>query len=800
VDVDYLRKGEYEVDVTNLSGYDEKIKREEILNFLDPAALYGRYFEKKVKFYDTIQSKMLITTTVPGSNFIYTKLIEKFYSRNRLYLDIRSEKGYSYNFYENYADANSNNIQTGHGTGNLTPQRYQTNNWPILIIDNALTTTQTENILRLQLRIDDNTKPILYLKGEANGKIKVTDNAKDYIKIGTLIKNGNNPLGTNDLTAWTNRFSLKFPNTQDGNSRKYIGSYIKMNYFRTLHNEASPNTVLKNQYYYDSAFCSIDIPNIGNPNTNVKEVKGAEPVYVREPNNEDGTGNFQLNMMHGAYWDAGRILFYATLQYRDTDLTSEKDFLNTYSQKLKLNDNDLYNNSELRRRTEIICREYEIETNNIIIPGINFYESKDLGGNNYTKNNKECAMLLGLTIDELNSIKNDMQMDKRHHRFIHLDKDANNPQITVADGNNVQYRYYKYTLQLQGFDSNGNRNTVTPLHNNTPITVYSRDNQFFSTALFSASEPLTTGQNGQNQLNRVEFHIYHDGVVKINDNIDFALIVDNQNQIAGKQNIFYFYHDANNTITNIHNSGLELVIANKMERHRTKFDQMDSTYNILVRNYANEGVAGVDASYTNRNNNGDLMTAPGTAKAISDYKYRKYINQKKKVFMVKFVTQDDRNPTNIVFTSNTPFINVSFQNTLRLYGNPDLVAAVIGALVQFNGQITCQGLAYEDASCYPSKEHVNGEALDTDYLSKAAIRPNPDRDVDFILALSDFGFGIFRIASTNYSFATNIYNNTRLDTIRAKLNRDTPTDTYQLHSGHLHSTSVVIKNDINRTL
>jgi hypothetical protein len=460
-----------------------------------------------------------------------------------------------------------------------------------------------------------------------------------------------------------------------------------------------------------------------------------------------------------------------------------------------LNNNALYDISELQSRTEIICREYEIETNNTIrIPCVNFYKSNDLGG----KNNKECAMLLGLTIDELNSIKNDSQLGTLHQRFIYLERDANNPHTTVPDTNNndAVYRYYRYTLQLQGFDSNGNRTIVTPTHNGSPIIIYSRDNQFFSSADFSANEPLTTEQNDQNQLNRIEFHIYNDGVVKINDNIDFALIQGDQTQ--GRQNIFYLYHDANDNITEITDLGLELVMANKMKRinNPTNYTQnqidLINEYNILVRDYSLAGIATVDAGQTYQNNDGDIVTTPGTATAINKYKYRKYKNQNKKVFLVKCVTQIDIDPsndhiTNIVFTNTNLGINVEFQNTLRLYGNPGLVAALLGALVQFNEQIICQGLAYEDASCYPSNDHVNGEALDTNYLATT------QRNVDFILLLSNFGFGRFNIASTNYSFATSIYNDTRINPIRTNIIRDTPNGD-NLHKGHLHSTQVVIQD------
>jgi hypothetical protein len=269
------------------------------------------------------------------------------------------------------------------------------------------------------------------------------------------------------------------------------------------------------------------------------------------------------------------------------------------------------------------------------------------------------------------------------------------------------------------------------------------------------------------------------------------------------------YHNANDVITNIHNPGLELVMANKMERIRRDASHIDfpnnqfdsNEYNTELTNYEEEGIAGVDAGLVYTNNNGDIVTFPRTVNP--NYTgFRKYLNQKKKVFMVKVVTQIDRNPannhiTNIVFTNNGIGIDISFQNTLRLYGNPDLVAAVMGALVQFNGEIICQGFAFADASCYPSAEHVNGEALDTDYLSTT------QNNVDFILALNDFGFNLFRIGNTYHGVSNNIYNNVQL--AQGRFIRDSNTkgdgspNLNSLHSSHLHSTTVTI-NDGEKTL
>src|SRR5690606_19035105 len=150
-------------------------------------------------------------------------------------------------------------------------------------------------------------------------------------------------------------------------------------------------------------------------------------------------------------------------------------------------------------------------------------------------NHKENCMLLGLTIDEMISIKADTQLSDKHQRFIHLESLAGNPQ---QDNNNNGY--FAYTIRLQGFDNNQHADIVTPQHNGNDIIVYSRDNQFFSSYAFSEDEDITTIQDGTALPNRIEFRIYHDGIVKITDNLDLTLA------LAYDQNrVHYVYYDAN---------------------------------------------------------------------------------------------------------------------------------------------------------------------------------------------------------------------------------------------------------------
>jgi hypothetical protein len=83
-----------------------------------------------------------------------------------------------------------------------------------------------------------------------------------------------------------------------------------------------------------------------------------------------------------------------------------------------------------------------------------------------------------------------------------------------------------------------------------------------------------------------------------------------------------------------------------------------------------------------------------------------------------------------------------FQHTRRRYANPQLFAAVLGALAKLYETrpvltVITEGFAFQEGSCYPSISHVNGDALDTDYFALAADTQK------FIDALIYYGFTRF---------------------------------------------------------
>jgi hypothetical protein len=737
----YVRAERYQVQVAGLAGMALRIKREEVLNFVDPVAFFGLHFDKKVSFSEYNPNKVTrqTSTIVGNADFIYTKLLEKFVTRNRVYLDIRSEKGYSYNFYQNYGETGTNhNIDIAYQSVAGVPQAYETSGWPILFSDANQATGANTNNLKIKLRIDDNTIPLTFIK---NKFFKHTNPKSPLIREDEISISG-----TITLTTWSKRIQFNFRNTGVGAARPNIANYIKLNYFRQQHNVAAPASVLLNAKYYDSAFCSIDLSRLGDAAALHKFAHSAEPIYVREPNNTDGTGNFGLNMSNGAFWDANRVLFYGTFQYENSAKISEKEYINTYNQKLSLTNPD-YIASNAYKKTEILCRSYTLGAATIRIPSVNLFRGKDVG-----KNYKESALFLGLTVAQVASLKADTQLDSLHHRFIHLQADAANPQ--TDDGG---HRYFRYTVQLQGMLGNANPMRVTPLHAGNPIVVYSRDNQFFSSEDFAATETVTAGQH------RIAFDIFHDGCVKITDNKDLALVHD-------VERIYYLYHDAANV--SVEACNLDVVMADKMRRVRNTaasiaFPSIPATF-VQFIDYAAMNVPGVSAHASFRNNNGDIFTSGTDGN-------RKYVNQKKKVFLVYFEQA-------LVTAVASLAIDLTYVNTLRHYARPDVAAAVIGALVQLNHPIICQGFAYADASCYPSAEHVNGEAMDTNYNLTLA------NDVAFINALNQYGFRLHRVGNTVY--LTSLHNQSATDGTVI----DAP-----LHNSHLHSTNLSLR-DCQRNL
>ncbi|MEL6534300.1 MAG: hypothetical protein AAFQ98_02750 [Bacteroidota bacterium] len=831
----YLRKAEHTIEVTTgLTASQEAARRESILSFMDPAAFYGRLFGRGVKYWTTnadgTRTRETTNTSVNSTHYLYSKLIEWFHTSNRVYIDIRGDLGHSYNAYGNYHSGQENDIQYHYGTSVPTSHPYATQSWPLLYFDAAQTTNSTHNQFRLRLRIDDNSEPLFYLP-----------NVKDY--------NGNVKKRLKRLKRsgdWTKDVRFKFRNVGGTSSSKLsIANHIKGYYLRgkmVLESDYDPRLPREEQYYHN-AFLSIDTPSLGSyENDPYKTVLNPNPVCIKEPvNHANGLGGYEVIMKQEAFWDEQKVLFSTTMI--DESVPSGKKFYPyIFPEDLSFN-NKVFNGKEikgkvnknsLKHRLKILCRKFDGGTeDDFNIPSINLYKSKDGAS---TKYGKENCLLLGLTHAELNALKAHTGLDNSHERYIHLEFNEEFTENRGPTGSQYRVRYFKFKVRLQGIDPNTANFTIqTPqiTRDTTPeeIFVYSRDGQFFSSKANAKDIPVSmrnrypneTG-TGQVELEHyIAFHIYkiakgpnqtgtlntcqdHHRYIKISDNLDFALMVpDDQEQDChspdeatafNNKQVFYFYHEhefnGNKTVREV--GKFHLVVADRLRRYGNVAGIGNNWTQIADYSDCNENnyysVTNVWAKNSHRQNDLRHVTTYGWVWNSTLKKYeevwRAYLNEvQQKIFMIRLVNNEQPTLTSSTFQLNGNDA-MTYSGTLRLYANPVLAAAVIGALHETDQVIESGGFAFADGSCFPSANHVNGEAFDSDYL------PDVDNERNFIRRLHCWGFRRIIIGETTIQINGVTQNYRGTSGAEPRLITGLPTNTLtvdsnQGHKDHLHT-------------
>lgn len=233
IDLAYLKKEKHQIDATDLDGLELRAKKEEILSFIDPAAFFGLHFDYGIYISSYLNGQK--TTEKKKQNDLFNLLIDKFNTKNRVYLDIRSDFGYSYNFYQNYNDGTGKDIKIGNSATTPIAEIYGIlgNGWPIVAIDNPMNTSNNFNDIIFNLRIDDNTKPLLFIEYTE----LLTGGSRTRFVDDTKLLDGTS-------TNWSKEVKLKFPNQGSGTSKNNIAYYMRLYYYRQETSSSSPNTVI----------------------------------------------------------------------------------------------------------------------------------------------------------------------------------------------------------------------------------------------------------------------------------------------------------------------------------------------------------------------------------------------------------------------------------------------------------------------------------------------------------------------------------------------------------------------------
>lgn len=160
-DLAYARASEKIIDLSAIANtFKKKQTREQIFQFLDPAAYFG--------FHSNIGGEVTVSSdgvkVKKTGQAVYNEVIQNFRTKNNLYLYIRSDRSRSYNFYENYgiSDTDDHSMLWGYTETGLTPGIYGNRAWPLLIDNSAQAHNNSINRIYLQLVTDNNNNAMLY--------------------------------------------------------------------------------------------------------------------------------------------------------------------------------------------------------------------------------------------------------------------------------------------------------------------------------------------------------------------------------------------------------------------------------------------------------------------------------------------------------------------------------------------------------------------------------------------------------------------------------------------------------------
>ncbi len=433
-----------------------KVAKTKVFNHIDPAAFFGMHYKVGVGYYNsTTGLSDLVLNTV-----LYSEVLKVFDTKNRVYIDIRSEWGYPYNFYENYADGTGKNIKIkSKNTPTFTEETYNKSfEWPLYYVE--LTTNHEQFILKL--RTDENEAPLLYLEDVTRfGKGKRT---KPFLRKARL-----NPITSN---GWTTNIRLNA--FREGTD--FVATYLQLYYFRQKSPSATNNDILRLKDDLDTYFGSIDLLPAGAP---PKLQQGqAESLQLIQ-----GSG-FSYLTHPELYKDAQSAVFITRLLSAGlSDKRSNDRWPKERAEGDVLIEDPLFPNDILFSSTNIV--ENTATSNNP--PNYNSYlqilDIASYGGSPSRTTRQEDCLILALTAaqhDTLLTVSSNLSnLHARHLVFKEVGGTIHRDIIGIP--------FKKYELHIQGLDAEGE----VPPSIASNIFVYSLNDYVFSSKEFTSNANIT---------------------------------------------------------------------------------------------------------------------------------------------------------------------------------------------------------------------------------------------------------------------------------------------------------------------
>lgn len=304
--LEFARRRYYEIDINFLSetGLALKRRKEEILNFVDPAAYYGMHYFMGVE----------TDTGMKKEAALYTDIVAAFHTRNMVYVDIRNEHGYSLNYYGNYhllgpPEGHTLRMAANPRVSTITERPFETREWPIMTLDNLTYTSDPMSSFAMAFRMADNENPVLFVESG-----QVNPSGKGRIIAGYFL------FALGDI--WTKDVGFLLPNVSasvtDATEKRFVSGVVKLHFARRPAGTIDwPDTVVKGDKYLDNVFGPVDVETFWTTNDPVRWISAQDKRFI-DVQVSDHTPPFAYMAERSVAIEPDRIIYYTTaIEYLD---------------------------------------------------------------------------------------------------------------------------------------------------------------------------------------------------------------------------------------------------------------------------------------------------------------------------------------------------------------------------------------------------------------------------------------------------------------------------------------------------
>ena len=258
--------------------------KEVILNFVDPCAFFGTFYNHTLKVRSSDGS-----TSKEKKDALYDGVLLIYSNRNRTYVDIRNEYSHSINYFKNYGTYSVTDLQCAFDDASpLAARNYYATAWPLMLIEtndlSVASSSANKAIVRLALPEGDNALPTVYLSSgylddsyprEPKAQARLMDLAPSDGFAGEVI--------------------IAVPIRQASPAVTAVSTYTKLVHFRRIDPTAAPpsSTVVRSTNYLDTLFAPLAMVIPSSASAPIKSVIYGQEAFVE--GNPSAPGDYLVN-------------------------------------------------------------------------------------------------------------------------------------------------------------------------------------------------------------------------------------------------------------------------------------------------------------------------------------------------------------------------------------------------------------------------------------------------------------------------------------------------------------------------